>query len=175
MWVQPGGREALKFLGETRGEAESAAALFIEDQRVSRGLRAAGPAESTPGIIARVALAPKPAAAEPVVDRPARRILQRLLVRFGLDHPNHPGVTANLSETGLFIITDQPRPIGTEVAIDLRFAHQPIILGGEVVWVSAERHEGRSVGFGVKLVRRPGEYLQQLRTLWVPRLSSRQS
>jgi hypothetical protein len=102
--------------------------------------------------------ATRPVAAPPA---PAARAVRR-------SAPELPGVTANLSETGLFIITDQPRTDRGGVEIDLRFAEIPIFLGGEVVWISPERREGRSVGFGVRLVRKPGEYLEQLRTLGLP-------
>lgn len=51
--------------------------------------------------------------------------------RFGGLRPELPGVTANLSETGLFIITSQPCAIGAGVEIDLRFAEIPILLAGE--------------------------------------------
>jgi len=169
IWVEPGGRAALKFHADTREQAESAAAAFIESERVSRGIRAAGPADmnaiaTTP----RLSFAPKPGVVRGEPPRPSPRLLHRLLVRFGDLRPELPGVTANLSESGLFIITSQPRPIGTEVEIDLRFAEIPLFLGGEVVWISPERRGGRSVGFGVRLVRKPGEYAEQLRALGLP-------
>ena len=166
IWVEPGGRVALKFFGNSREQAESAAAGFIESERVSRGIRAAAPAE--PGAVTvrpRIAFAPRDGRARPDAGPAAPRLLRRLLLRFGGERPELPGVTANLSESGLFIVTDQPRPIGTGVKIDLRFERNPIFLGGEVVWISPERRAGRSVGFGVKLVRRPEEYLEQLRAL----------
>jgi hypothetical protein len=102
----------------------------------------------------RLTFAPMNGLVRPGASRPSPRLLHRLLVRFGGQRPELPGVTANLSESGLFIITDQPRPIGAGVEIDLRFAEIPIFLGGEVVWISPERREGRSVGFGVRLVRK---------------------
>jgi len=169
MWVEPGGRMALKFFGATREEAETAAAGFIESERVSRGMRAAGPAEPGAVAVGRITLAPRTVAAPDTAASP--RVPHRLLVRFGGERPELPGVTANLSETGLFIITGQPRPIGAGVEIDLRFAQIPVFLGGEVVWISPQRRDGKSVGFGVRLVRRPGEYLEQLRTLSAPRAS----
>lgn len=172
MWVRPGGREALKFFGASREDAEMAAATFIEQERVSRGMRAAGPAQSSSGVLGRIVLAAGPSPSPAAIDPPAPRLPQRLLLRFGGERPDVPGVTSNLSETGLFIITSQPRPIGTEVAIDLRFSHVPVFLGGEVVWISPERRQGLSIGFGVKLIRRPGEYLEQLRALSIPPPSS---
>src|SRR5262245_16900128 len=172
MWVKPGGREAPKFYGASREEAEMAAASFIESERVARGVRAPGPAESGQGTLGRVAVAPRAGFAPPdVPSPPSHRLIHRLLLRFGLEHPDIPGVTANLSETGLFIITSQPRPIGSEVAIDPRFAYRPVFLGGEVVWISPERRSGISVGFGVKLLSRPEEYLEQLRTLTAPHIA----
>jgi hypothetical protein len=171
MWVAPGGREALKFHGATREDAEMAAAAFIEEERVSRGIRAVGPAGPSTGMPGRITLAPRSAGPKFDPDTPARRLFQRLLLRFGVEYPDRPGVTGNLSETGLFIITNQPRPIGSEVTIDLRFVQAPISLSGEVVWVSEERRAGASLGFGVRLVRRPGQYLEQLRALYTMRIS----
>jgi hypothetical protein len=170
MWVEPGGRMALKFFGASREAAETAAAAFIESERIARGMRAVGPAEPGAGTVGRITLAPKALSPADAPD-PSPRIPHRLLVRFGGERPELPGVTANLSESGLFIVTSQPRPIGAGVEIDLRFAQIPVFLGGEVVWISPERRDGRSVGFGVRLVRRPVEYLEHFRSLSVPRTS----
>jgi len=172
IWVESGGRAAIKFFGASREEAETAAASFIESERISKGMRAAAPAEKGPWSASPIAVAPRPGVLQPdAPPAPSPRLLHRLLLLFGGQHPVFPGVTSNLSETGLFIITSQPRPVGAPVEIDLRFAEIPVFLGGEVVWISPERLGGRSVGFGVRLVRRPAEYVEQLRTLLMGRSS----
>jgi hypothetical protein len=163
IWVGPGGREALKFTAATAHEAESAAADFIEEARLAAGRRL---------------WAPRPGQKDPVAEKgreivlaqpqTAERFARRLLLRFGQEQPDRPGVTGNLSETGIFIITDRPGQVGSDLEIDLRMPDQPVVLRGEVVWIRTERLPGMSVGCGVKLVRRPPEYMKQVRGLGMP-------
>ena len=160
IWAKPGGREAVKFYGQTPEEAEAAAARFIDEERVATGRRLWHPATPIHTPRERVVNIATPEQGP----QPSARLARRLLLRFGVERPDRPGLTGNLSETGLFIITDRPGPIGCEVRIDLRFPDVPIILGGEVVWVRQRREEG-SLGCGVRLVQRPPEYLSHVRAL----------
>jgi hypothetical protein len=159
IWASPGGREAIKFHGVTANEAEQAAAAFIEEERILNKRRIWKPAVNAADRD-RI-LVPKPLDGAPP---PAERFMHRLLLRFGIGVPQVPGLTANLSESGLFIITDRPGEVGAQVRIDLRFPDLPILLGGEVVWVRSRRDEG-ALGCGIKLVESPGEYLQRIRKL----------
>ncbi|MFW6050196.1 MAG: TIGR02266 family protein [Myxococcota bacterium] len=59
----------------------------------------------------------------------------------------------NISEMGIFIRTDDPLPVGTELS--LRFTPDgtdPLELEGEVVWVNPWRPEGENLnpGMGVR-------------------------
>jgi hypothetical protein len=101
--------------------------------------------------------------------RGARRTRKRMLVRFGEGHPDRPGVVADFSETGLFIITDRPASLGSQVSIDLRMPDGPVPLTGEVIWIREIREPGRSVGFGLRLTDRPMEYVQDVRALQSPK------
>jgi len=157
IWAHPGGREVLKFHGNTAKEAESAAVRYIEDECIRTGKRV------SPAVLTEET--PSPPAPTYFDTRPAPRMARRLLVRFGAGEPQLPGVTANLSETGLFIITDRPAPVGAPVRIDLRFPEGPVQLDGRVVWARHRREEGRSVGFGVMLTHKPVEYARRLHTL----------
>lgn len=159
IWASPGGREAIKFHGVTADEAEQAAAAFIEEERLLNKRRLWKPPVNAadPDRI----LVPKPPEGTPA---PAERFMRRLLLRFGIGAPQVPGLTANLSESGLFIITDRPGAVGAEVCIDLRFPDLPIMLGGEVVWVRASRDQG-ALGCGIRLIESPAEYLQRIRKL----------
>jgi len=77
IWVEPGGRAALKFYGDTREQAESAAAAFIESERVVRGIRAAGPADTNAVAMApRLSFAPMNGLVRPGASRPSPRLPQ---------------------------------------------------------------------------------------------------
>jgi len=165
IWAVPGGREAVKFHGSTASEAESAAAAFIEQERIASGRRLWIP---RPGVRDQAKPGGPILVTHPKV---ADRIARRFLVRFGLAKPDRPGVTGNLSETGLFIITNMPGQVGSELEIDLRLPDAPLVLGGEVVWIRTERRQGASVGCGVRLIRRPPEYLKRVRDLSMPTAS----
>lgn len=158
MWALPGGREAVKFSGATLAAAEAAAVHFIEDECIRTRRRMAPPIDNP---LPRTGT--EAAHSEPV-PRPAPRFPYRLPVRFGTKSPERPGVTENLSETGMFIITDMPAPVGALVLIDLRFPDGPVILGGEVVWARREKKPNRSLGFGVRLTERSREYVTHLRS-----------
>lgn len=59
----------------------------------------------------------------------------------------------NISEMGIFIRTDDPLPVGTQLAV--RFTPEgsaPLELEGEVVWVNPVRHDGQDLnpGMGVR-------------------------
>lgn len=157
MWAQPGGREAVKFEAATEKEAETAAIHFIEQECIRTRRRMAPPATGQADHRIEYA-APKPA--QP---RPAPRFPHRLLVRFGTMSPERPGVTANISESGMFIITDQPAPVGAHVLIDVRLPEGPVVLGGQVVWARTRKEADRSLGFGVRLVERAREYVVELK------------
>ena len=159
IWVQSGGREAMKFYGATATEAEAAAGEFMDQERIASGRRLLNErsAEAMPSLV-RGTL-------ESAMPRVASRVAQRFLLRFGVARPDRAGVTGNISETGLFIITDRPSLVGCEIEIDLRLPDLPIVLDGEVVWIRPERNDSASVGCGVRLIRRPTDYLEKIRSL----------
>src|SRR5438552_3875602 len=126
MWALPGGREAVKFLAPTPKQAEAAAVRFIEEECIRTSRRMAPPIDSAPPAREQDA-----EAASVPTERIATRYPHRLLVKFGTAAPDRPGVTANLSETGMFIITDQPATVGATVLIDLRLPSGRVVLGGE--------------------------------------------
>jgi uncharacterized protein (TIGR02266 family) len=162
IWAAPGAREAMKFHGASFDEAESAAAQFIEEERIANSRRVWVPPVDRPDQRRPAAAAGAGAISGPPPG--ALRVPHRLLLRFGVQAPQLPGLTANLSETGLFIITDRPGPIGAQVRIDLRFPERPLLLGGEVVWVRERREQG-NLGFGVRLIEAPDEYTRRLMRL----------
>jgi hypothetical protein len=163
LWANPNGREALKFIADTAEEAEIAALQAMEAECARTGRRLA---TNQSLAVASPFDFPEPAAApvQPVPDASARQA-RRLLVRFGETSPEIPAVTANLSETGIFIISDRPARPGSRLHIDLRFPEGAVELSGDVVWTRDERADGRSVGFGVRLRDRPKAYLERIRRL----------
>lgn len=159
IWVQPGAREAVKFYGANASEAEGAAAAFMDEERVATGRRlvAASAGDPEDSVESGILVPPAP--------RAATRLTQRFLVRFGAEAPERPGVTGNLSESGLFIITDRPGSIGAGLEIDLRLPDLPLVLEGEIVWVNTLKRQGASLGCGIRLFERPPEYVKKLRDL----------
>jgi hypothetical protein len=151
IWAMHGGREAVKLYGATADEAETAARRFIEAECAKTNRRIAAPV--------------KDLETTPSAPQPALRTPKRLLVRFGKGEPERPGVTANLSETGLFIITDRPVAPGAPVSIDLRMPEGPVPLAGVAVWTREKRAPGLSVGFGVRLTHRPPQYVNGVKAL----------
>jgi len=169
LWAAPGGREVLKFFGQEAGDAESAAMRFIEEEctRTNRRL-AASPLVNDYGVpLGETAerrwserIVPPTSLSEP-----APRASRRLLVRFGTQLPQRPALTGNISETGLFIITDRPIAPGAAVQIDLRFPEGPVLLDARSVWVRDKQEQNLSVGFGVRLRTSPHDYIERVRTL----------
>ena len=161
LWAHPNGREALKFVAATAEEAESEALQAMESECTRTGKRLASNLMlghgSALGLEDEAIVLPKAEA--------ATRLARRLLVRFGEEAPEISAITGNLSETGLFIISDRPARLGSRLRIDLRFPEGAIELAGEVVWTRDERVEGRSLGFAVRLTDRPEEYLARVRAL----------
>ena len=74
--------------------------------------------------------------------------------------------TGNISEMGIFLVTDQPLPVETK--IDLRFAvpgeSEPLRVQGEVRWV-VHPGSGPQAGMGVKFVDPSEEFRERIRML----------
>src|SRR5262245_16915897 len=99
VWASQSGKEAVKFHGATIDEAEAAALQFINDERVLNGRRLASHRLGAPTGL--------PSQAEPdEAQYHAPRLPRRFPLLFGPTAPILPGLTANLSETGIFVITD---------------------------------------------------------------------
>lgn len=153
MWAHPGAREAVKFPAPTAEEAEKAAIRFIEEECINTRRRIAPLVETREK---------PPPPLELKKDGPAPRLPFRHLVRFGPLTADRPGVTANLSRTGLFIITARPAPVGSSVLIDLRLPQGAVMMGGRVVWSRLVRRSDLTLGFGAKLFEPPPGYLKTI-------------
>ena len=67
-------------------------------------------------------------------NRRIKRARSRLLVRFGTTVPDKMGFTKNVSESGLFIHTNQVFRPGTTVQLSVQFPDRVLTFWGRVIW-----------------------------------------
>jgi hypothetical protein len=163
LWTVPGGRGTIKFVGRTAREAESEAIAFLREHVRARGytmrdeVALAEPGQFDPEE-ARLGLSrPFPP--------PAPRRIRFLPIRYGVREITEVGGTGNLSETGLFIITNTPEEEQTWLNMLLELAGDAIGLQGVVRWRNRRHHAGRSPGMGVQLKTPPPSYIDYIRSL----------
>jgi uncharacterized protein (TIGR02266 family) len=82
------------------------------------------------------------------------------------DHNFYSGITANISDGGVFVATQAPPPTGTVVTIELALegAAQTFTIRGEVCWTRAEwlSSEGVPAGCGIKWIEISREALDAI-------------
>jgi hypothetical protein len=163
LWTVPGGGGTIKFLGGTPMEAEREAAEFIRTHCSDRGYR-----------IHRGDPLVEPARVEPELpfgvdatsdSGPAPRKVRFLPVRFGRSNLTEQGRTGNLSETGIFVITEVPVSEGDLVNLLLALDADRLSLTGEVRWSQTHHRVGRTPGMGIRLQAPPTDYVEYVRTL----------
>lgn len=157
-WLVPGGHCTLKFLGKTPEEVERRAAAFIRDHCHERGYMLRDEVvvvDALPTDLRR------PLRSEQ--EHP--RFHRALPVRFGENRPIVPGVTNDLSEGGMFVVTEQPASRDQNLGVLLQLEHCSVPLRGAVVWVRRVPSEGRPAGMGLRLYNPPGIYLSYIRAL----------
>lgn len=161
IWVAPGGGRALTFEAPTADAAETAAAEFIEKECIARGHRNLNSMRRD-----RVM----------ATDGPARRLTGRFPTRFAAagtmsaatETRSYTGTTTNVSETGLFIATEEGLYPGSRVTLELRLPGSPEKLEGVVVWTCTSGGQGRVAGMGVRLVTPPLSYRARIQSLGRP-------
>jgi hypothetical protein len=155
LWVVPGGAGTLKFTGRTAEEAERKAMTFIREHCVAKGY------------LMRDDIAPVGAGeSAPRAQGPQHpRYLRSLPVRFGHNRPTIRGATRDLSEGGLFVVTDVPVSPGAQLGLLLELEYGPVPLRGAVAWSQAAARAGRPAGMGVKLLDPPTIYVRYVRAL----------
>jgi hypothetical protein len=162
LWAIPGGAGSMKFAGKTPFDAEQRAIEFIRTHCRERGIKMRQEvALATPGRI-------EDRESEYVVPQAATRVIRFLPVRFGVVNPCEIGGTGNLSETGLFVITNHPLTINTRLRLLLDLKQSPLTLDGDVRWMNPNPHVGRSPGMGVHLLSPPPQYAEYVRRLALP-------
>jgi hypothetical protein len=159
LWTVPGGGPgSIKFLGPTPEQAERQAVDFIREHCALRGFRLRDELES--------------------FDRPitvlgdgslvSPRFTRILPVRFGPAAPRTLGRTGNLSETGLFINTEEPLVPGALAGLLLELEHCKLPLRGSVVWNREAPGRFGPAGMGVKLHGAPETYRRYVQALSIP-------
>ena len=163
LWLAPGLQGTMKFVGDSPGETEAKAVAFIQAHCKQRGLRICDEpilAWDDP------LLAVQPDSSVQRVKGP--QVLRKIAftpIRFGLFRPEFRAGTGNVSETGLFIITDRPTHTGAKVRMRLELANYGIPLEGEVCWSRTRPEQGRSPGMGIRLSLPPVVYQRYVRSL----------
>jgi len=159
LWAVPGGEAAIKFAADSPIDVERQAIEFIRTHCREHGFALRNEvALSTPD---------KPSAedGESVQSVSATRVIRFLPIRFGVVNPSEVGGTGNLSETGLFVITNHPLEVNTQLRLLLDLTKNPLSLIGDVRWMNSSPRVGRSPGMGVMLHAPPGQYADYVRTL----------
>ena len=99
--------------------------------------------------------------------RVKERIVKRLFIHFGPDHPVNIGFTGDISMTGIFINTNTIFPPGSVLKIEIELPNSKAIhLQGTVMWAkrvpaTLVGHVKKS-GMGVRILQPPEEYLRFL-------------
>jgi hypothetical protein len=163
LWTAPGLQGSMKFLGATPGEAEAGAVAYIEEHCRRRGYRICEEpilAWNDP------MMAAQPDSSIQRIKGPQKiRKIAFTPIRFGKFRPECRAGTGNVSETGLFIITDSPTHTGSQIRMRLELKHYGIPLLGEVCWNRSKPERGRSPGMGVRLSLPPVIYRRYVHSL----------
>ena len=155
LWVVPGSHSTMKFVGRAPKQAEQQAIDYIKHHCESLGfeirkdvvLAEAGQVEA------------KPIESEGQTGRDAApRKLHRFPVQFRVRRKDELGVTDNISESGMSIITSTPASSGTEVQILMTIDGDHIEMKGSVVWSRKRSQLGRPLGMGIHFTDPPPEY-----------------
>jgi hypothetical protein len=163
IWTVPGGDGALKFVDDSPQRAERQAIAFIKKHYHLLGYTMRrDEVRAEPRVI-------EPEAAPHVLLRPdgmpATRKVRFLPVRYGLSRATEKGGTGNLSETGLFVITNSPENEGTWLTVLLGLKGEDVEMKGLVRWMNRQPHAGRSPGMGIQLDNPSSRYKRYVRLL----------
>jgi hypothetical protein len=159
LWKAPGVTGTMKFVGGNANEAVNNAVSFIRRHCHERGYALRN---------ARTLNVPVITASQGLVGNgpdPSPRKIRFLPIRFGSTQPSEPGGTGNLSETGLYVITQSPFDPGDPLSLLLRLETDAIDLQGQVIWMTKEHRVGRPPGMGILLAAPSVDYLNYVRAL----------
>jgi hypothetical protein len=163
LWTIPGGQSALKFAGDSPHRAERQAIAFIKEHYRILGCRMRGDESRIEP--QRIDLEAAPASLVRPDGQPAMRKIRFLPVRYGIAQITERGGTGNLSETGLFVITNSPESEGAWLNMMLDLKGEAVNMKGLVRWMNKRPHAGRSPGMGIQLEGAPVRYTRYVRLL----------
>ena len=78
---------------------------------------------------------------------------------------NSVGVVGDLSETGMFVITNSPEKQGSWLNLLLELNGHDVDMKGLVRWMNIEPRAGRSPGMGIQIEAPPPRYRRYVRHL----------
>lgn len=159
LWTYPGRRITLKFIAEAPQVAERMAIEFIRKHCVECGHQ---PLEDD------AAITVEPIDHEERVGATKRgeaRKPTEISIEFGVKSPLVQGKTADLSERGLFIVTDEIYQPKTILRIRLQIDSCRMPLRGVVMWTRTRATDGRPKGLGIQLIGPPALYGHFVRRL----------
>ena len=163
LWLAPGLQGSMKFTGDTPSTAESKAVEFIKAHCKQRGFRICDePIQAWNDPL----LAVQPDSTVQRAKGP--QVLRKIAftpIRYGPFRPEVRAGTGNLSETGLFIITESPTQTGSQIRMRLELENYGIPLVGQVCWARSEPVEGRAPGMGIRLSVPPVVYRRYVQSL----------
>ena len=149
LWTAPGGRGTLKFVGETREQAEAQAIAFV--QRHVEAKRGASPPSTPPTAHHLLAVIPRKARVLPV--------------RYGIERAGTRGMTVNLSVEGMFIGVARPEDGGRSLLLHLDLDGHTISMRGLVMWSRPRPGLQRPAGMGIRLSNPPPLYQSYVASL----------
>jgi len=159
LWTIPGGAATLKFVGKTPQVAEALAVSFIEGHIRARGFVRRDTMEHTAAGSYRAEARPGAAVGA------AMRKPHAMSIRFGNGPALFAAMTANISESGMFVATMAPLDAGTVLRVMMSLETGPLGMRGEVVWNRPRIVLGRPIGMGVRLVEPPSLYQEFVREI----------
>jgi len=160
LWVIPGGG-TMKFVAGTIEDAEKQAVEFITDHcriqgwALKQGAPSAESAAIDPEQDAEVAGAAEVEASQ--------RQLHETPILYGIDRPTTRSTTGDLSAAGLFVVSDDPLPVGTNLRLFISLDGFGLPLRGIVQWSREKPESTRPPGMGVKLVNAHPRYVAYVR------------
>jgi len=152
LWTVPGGQAALKFAADSPQRVERLAIAFIREHYRSLGYRLRDDTSRIePRIIDQEAVLPGLVRPD---GQPAQRKIRFLAVRYGIARITERGGTGNLSETGMFVITNAPENEGTWLNMKLDLKGNAVDMKGLVRWMKRRRSVTRATSvFSRSLLR----------------------
>lgn len=106
--------------------------------------------------------------------RSAKRIATRINCAYASGHDQRQAVVSNLSMGGVFIRTDWPLPIGSEIRLAIQLEDTGLEVSVEGVVVSNNVDVSRGVdvhGMGVRFVRVAPDVAEQLAAVYAEKIS----